>query len=79
MSPQELLASIKSLLKTSVLGDLIDVKKLEKYMNNDRGFIDCGTHYEMVGYEPKVTFNEHGQITSMIYCPYVPKFLVDGK
>ena len=41
------------------------------------GLIDRGTHYEIENYEPIVTHDADGNITSMIYCPYIPKFLVD--
>lgn len=44
----------------------------------DTDLIDVGTHYEIRNYEPIVNCDEHGNITSVINCPYIPKFLVDG-
>lgn len=40
--------------------------------------IDRGEYYEIEDYKPIVTLDEDGNIVSYIYCPYIPKFLVDG-
>ena len=40
--------------------------------------IDKGTYYEIKDYEPIITYDENGNVQSVINCPYIPKFLVDG-
>lgn len=45
-------------------------------MNKD--LIDRGDYYEIKYYEPFINRDEHGIVTGYIYCPYIPKFLVDG-
>lgn len=40
-------------------------------------YIDRGTYYEIKDYQTEVIIDESGNI-SMIHCPYIPKFLVDG-
>ena len=47
-------------------------------MNNDKELIDRGTYYEIKDYEPIVNRDENGNVVSVIHCPYIPKFLVDG-
>jgi len=47
-------------------------------MNNDKELIDKGTYYEIKDYETIVNLDENGNVVSMIHCPYIPKFLVDG-
>ena len=47
-------------------------------MNNDKELIDQGTYYEIKDYEPIVNRDENGNVVSVIHCPYIPKFLVDG-
>ena len=47
-------------------------------MNNDKELIDKGTYYEIIDYEPIVNRDENGNVVSVIHCPYIPKFLVDG-
>ena len=47
-------------------------------MNNDKELIDKGTYYEIKDYEPIVNRDENGNVVSVIHCPYIPKFLVDG-
>ena len=49
-----------------------------KFMNNDKELIDRGTYYEIKDYEPIVDRDENDNVVSVIYCPYIPKFLVDG-
>jgi len=49
-----------------------------KFMNNDKELIDRGTYYEIKNYEPIVNRDENGNVVSVIHCPYIPKFLVDG-
>ena len=44
----------------------------------DKELIDRGTYYEIKDYKPIVKFDENGNIVSIINCPYIPKFLVDG-
>lgn len=47
----------------------------------DKELIDRGTYYEIKDYKPIVEFDENGNIVSIvsiINCPYIPKFLVDG-
>lgn len=46
-------------------------------MSNEH-FIDRGTYYEIKDYIPIVSRDENGKIVGMIYCPYVPKRLVDS-
>ena len=48
----------------------------KKFMDNE--LIDKGTYYEIKNYKPIVERDENGNVVSMIYCPYIPKFLVDG-
>jgi hypothetical protein len=45
-------------------------------MNKD--LIDRGTYYEIKDYKPTVNRDEHGNVISVINCPYIPKFLFDG-
>ena len=40
--------------------------------------IDMGDFWFDETMKPTVTFDEHGRVTSYIYCPYIPKFLFDG-
>ena len=40
-------------------------------------YIDRGTYYGIKDYKPQVIVDASGNI-SMIHCPYIPKFLVDG-
>jgi len=47
-------------------------------MNIDKELIDKGTYYEIKDYETIVNLDENGNVVSMIHCPYIPKFLVDG-
>ncbi len=47
-------------------------------MNNDKELIDKGTYYEIKNYKSIVNRDENGNVVSAIYCPYIPKFLVDG-
>jgi hypothetical protein len=47
-------------------------------MNNDKELIDQGTYYEIKNYEPIVNRDENSNVVSVIHCPYIPKFLVDG-
>ena len=47
-------------------------------MNDDKELIDKGTYYEIKDYEPIVNRDENGNVVSVIHCPYIPKFLVDG-
>ena len=47
-------------------------------MNNDKELIDQGTYYEIKDYEPIVNRDENDNVVSVIHCPYIPKFLVDG-
>jgi len=44
----------------------------------NKGLIDKATYYEIKDYELIVDHDENGNVTGMIYCPYIPKFLVDG-
>ena len=44
----------------------------------DKELIDRGTYYEIKDYKPIVKFDKNGNIVSIINCPYIPKFLVDG-
>jgi hypothetical protein len=44
-------------------------------MNN---LIDKGTHYEIENYSPIVSVDGNGDVSGVIFCPYIPKFLVDG-
>lgn len=50
----------------------------KKFMNNDKELIDKGTYYEIKDYEPIVNRDKNGNVFSVIHCPYIPKFLVDG-
>ena len=47
-------------------------------MNDDKELIDKGTYYEIKDYEPIVNRDGNGNVVSVIYCPYIPKFLYDG-
>ena len=40
--------------------------------------IDKGNYYEFKDYEPIIERDENGNVISIINCPYIPKFLVDG-
>lgn len=40
--------------------------------------IDRGDYYMIEDYEPIINRDENGNIISVINCPYIPKFLVDG-
>jgi hypothetical protein len=42
------------------------------------GLIDRGDYYEIANYEPVVECDADGNVISVICCPYIPKFLVDG-
>ena len=44
----------------------------------DEELIDKDTYYEIKDYEPIIERDENGNIISVINCPYIPKFLVDG-
>lgn len=44
----------------------------------DKELIDRGSYYEIKDYKPIVEHDESGNLVSVIYCPYIPKFLVDG-
>ena len=44
----------------------------------DKEIIDRGTYYGIKDYEPIVEFDKNGNVVSIINCPYIPKFLVDG-
>lgn len=37
--------------------------------------VDRGTYYEIKNYKPIVELDDQGNITSVINCPYIPKFL----
>jgi hypothetical protein len=39
--------------------------------------IDRGTYYEIENYEPIIERDADGNVVSMIYCPYIPKRLVE--
>jgi hypothetical protein len=47
-------------------------------MNDDKELIDKGTYYEIKDYEPIVNRDGNGNVVSVIYCPYIPKFLYEG-
>ena len=47
-------------------------------MNEDKQLIDRGTYYEIKDYKPIVNRDENDNVVSVIHCPYIPKFLVDG-
>jgi hypothetical protein len=47
-------------------------------MNSGKKLIDCSDYYEIKDYEPIVNRDENGNVVSIINCPYIPKFLVDG-
>ena len=47
-------------------------------MNDNKELIDKGTYYKIKDYEPIVNRDENGNVVSIINCPYIPKFLVDG-
>jgi hypothetical protein len=47
-------------------------------INDKKELINRGAYYEIKDYEPIVNRNENGEIVSVIHCPYIPKFLVDG-
>ena len=40
--------------------------------------IDKGTYYEIKDYDPIIERDENDNVISVINCPYIPKFLVDG-
>lgn len=40
--------------------------------------IDRDTYYEIKNYEPIIDCDKDGNVVGIIYCPYIPKFLVDG-
>ena len=44
----------------------------------DKKLIDRGDYYEIENYEPIIKRDESGNIISIINCPYIPKFFVDG-
>lgn len=49
-----------------------------KNVNNkefmDKELIDRGSYYEIKDYKPIVEHDESGNLVSVIYCPYIPKF-----
>ena len=44
----------------------------------DKELVDKGEYYKIKDYEPIIELDEDGNVISAIYCPYIPKFLVDG-
>jgi hypothetical protein len=45
-------------------------------MNNE--LIDRGSYYEIKNFQPIIGRDENGNATSLVYCPYIPKFIIDG-
>lgn len=39
---------------------------------------DRGTYYEIEDYEPIVELDNQGNVVSIINCPYIPKFFIEG-
>lgn len=44
----------------------------------NKELIDNGNYYEIKDYEPIIERDINGNVISVINCPYIPKFLVDG-
>lgn len=44
----------------------------------EKELIDMGSYYEIKDCEPIVVKDDAGNVVGMFYCPYIPKFLVDG-
>ena len=45
-------------------------------MNKSELYIDRGDCWEIKNYTPIIERNSDGSIKSVIYCPYIPKFLL---